>query len=552
MVLAVLLSLQAETRASYAKRYSYLSRVQNEDYRSWYGAKLRVGVAPDKVSRTDVEAYPDPDVLVVSLDRELEASVAAETAIGLFETQFRSHVSTRSQHKGVDSWMPRLRKYSGRTPRRHQLSKAQLAICRKVVRSILSSIPQEYRPEQLPFEEVFLEGSNSGLPHLQSDQRDIHADAAEEAAAIVAAIESIPPGRTPRWDMAPPTVLFLRTQEGGERDEAKARPIWGYPLVAKLVEASFQQPLEKALAAYYPHISWQDGQFIGEQISSLFTRHRRRGFIHGMDFSRYDSTVHGEIIRVIFEEIGAYFGREKLFAWIARYFTEVPILVPLGVGELHIKNRSKGVPSGSPFTSPIDSIANICYSVLVGNDEEDVFVLGDDKVEYSRLDGPILARRYANLGLSVSRIWTYDCATEIITVYERDGDVGSMSYTATGSVKGYHCVEYLSHLWTWDNRVVGSTFRCLNNTLRAERWKGHDWYPIDELGALAQRIENVKDHPWLDVLADILFDEKEWMTLEYVEKNLAEATERVKKLYEFHLLFEPDPQVLLRLWRDRS
>jgi hypothetical protein len=461
MALIVLLVLKAETRASYAKRYSYLSRVQNEDFRSWYGAKLREGVAPDKATRKDVESYPDPDDPTLSLWSELVESEKDPTALTLFEQGFVSHVSTRSKHEGTASWLPRLRAYQGRTKKGQGLSPSQLAKCRRVVRAILSSIPAENRPEQLPFKEVYLERSNSGLPDLVSDQRTIRDTVADEAADLVAKIESIPEGRTPRWDLAPPCALLMRTQEGGGSWEydarkraylktsdiefAKGRPIWAYPLVVKLIEASFQQPLEDALAAANKHISWQDAGTIGEQIVSLLGR--SDGYVHGMDYSRYDSTVHGEIIRVIFEEIGALFGREKLFGWIARYFIEVPILVPTAGGELRLKSRSRGVPSGSPFTSLVDSFANLCYSELAGGDWEDAIVLGDDKVEWSRLRAVPLAMRYARMGLSVSRIWELDLRHGIITVYERVGDVGSRNYADVGSVSGFYCVEYLSHLW---------------------------------------------------------------------------------------------------------
>lgn len=470
MVLAVLLSLQAEVKASYARRFSHLSRVQNEDFRSWFGARLRDGVAPDEARRKDVEDMPDPDVLASKLHVVLKKSQEQPTSITLFEEGFVNHVSTRSKHGGTKSWLPRLRRYVGRHNR--PLSSSQLAKSRKIVRAILSGVVDEVPLiEQLPYEEVYLEGRNSGLPDLVPDQRDIRDDAAAEAARIVAAVESIPEGRTPRWDMAPPPALGLRTQEGGG-EFAKTRPIWMYPLAVKLIEASFQQPLEEALIATYPHISWQRSEVIGETISKLFKR--RRGYILGMDYSRYDSTVHGSLIRVIFEEIGSIFGRERLFAWIARYFTESPILIPIGGGELHLKSRSRGVPSGSPFTSLVDSVANLVYSGLIGNDYKDAIVLGDDKVEWSELRAVPLAVRYANLGLSVSRVWEFNCAKNLVTVYARDGDFGSRSYTDVGSISNEATVEYLSHLWTHDGTVTGSVFRALNNTLRQERYKGGD------------------------------------------------------------------------------
>jgi hypothetical protein len=544
-------SVDGDILSLYGDKFAFLYGENTVDYRGWYGVPM--------VSEPDLEDFktdgdgPDPETLRDSLEKLTEWKDLPREAAE-FEKLFRGDVSTRSRHPGYVGWTPRLSRYLGEKPKLKEEEKAK---AREVATRLLRIVLPEGSIQPLLHQEVYLERSNSGLPDLESDQRDLHSLVSEEADILVSKVTAVPEHSASGPWLEYPPALGLRTQEDGG-DWAASRPIWMYPLRAKLVEGARQQPLEHAFVANYPRISWQDRDVIADTIQGLLGR--RDGFVVGSDASRYDTSVSREIVRACFEAIGDAFDERRLFQWIERYFSESPIVVPVSKdredpGTLTLEGRSGGVPSGSPFTSLIDSMANIVYSALCAQNYpyEDVICLGDDKVEWTPVDPVTLAKRYHRVGISLKRMWVYSCCDGTITIYTRDGDTTKDTYKIEASWDtDAPCVEYISRLWYINGQHHGVVYRVLNNTIRQERHKD-GWLPIDDLGALAQRMEGISMHPGLGACSKVLYDQRAWMTTEYIRDNLALSTERYEERLrrsrpEIAEWFFEDPDILLSEW----
>lgn len=183
-----------------------------------------------------------------------------------------------------------------------------------------------------------------------------------------------------------PCLAGVRTQRGN-----KTRLVWMYPLEMTMLEAKFARPLIevfKELRTPMPYALRRHE--IGARLE--FSLHGRNRV--ALDFSKFDSSVPRELIRVAFRILSTWFHELEDFdkeAWkvIQNYFINTPIVMI--DGNLYT-GKNHGVPSGSYFTQLVDSIVNyiiITAAMLKFNmhpHEKRIHVLGDDSVFATDVD----------------------------------------------------------------------------------------------------------------------------------------------------------------------
>lgn len=158
-----------------------------------------------------------------------------------------------------------------------------------------------------------------------------------------------------------------------------------YPISVKVDEAQFAQPLLSKFKKEKDCPFWVGKNMLKElpmYMNSLFQSYHDTDFsdpvdatVYGLDFSKFDSSLPAWLIELGFDVLEACIDfespiskkhaevkpsryeiikRRKSWEFIRRYFVKTPILFQDGC--LYLKSR--GVPSGSYFTSMIDSVCN--------------------------------------------------------------------------------------------------------------------------------------------------------------------------------------------------
>lgn len=176
----------------------------------------------------------------------------------------------------------------------------------------------------------------------------------------------------------PPCVAYHRVQHGDKGP--KTRLVWGYPLSMTLLEARFARPLiDNFLKVRSP-------MAFGLRKHELWARMiplTRREVLLAMDYSRFDASIHPNLILMAFSVLGTWFTAEqkKEYRWdkIVHYFIHTPILMSDG----YVYRKHQGVPSGSYFTQLVDSIVNyfaVQYISARLHLGLEALVLGDDSL----------------------------------------------------------------------------------------------------------------------------------------------------------------------------
>lgn len=149
----------------------------------------------------------------------------------------------------------------------------------------------------------------------------------------------------------------------------KCRLIWVYPAYMTFMEGMFAQPLIKQyISKKGSYAQWV--QFAKGDMAVLQSRLPRGMRWLGIDFQAYDSTIPPWLIRDAFKiledriDFSLYHGYgapadpeylRRCWRAIIRYFIDTPFTIP-GSGKVWKKHL--GVPSGSYFTSLINSVCN--------------------------------------------------------------------------------------------------------------------------------------------------------------------------------------------------
>jgi hypothetical protein len=206
-----------------------------------------------------------------------------------------------------------------------------------------------------------------------------------------------------------PCTSYRRVQFGSEDSGPKTRLVWAYPCSMTIIEALFARPL---IDGYLKHKTTpMMFGFMKAGVGAKLVGITNCSVSAGLDFSKFDSSIHPKLIALAFSIIRAQFDEdesmETVWRVIEQYFIHTPIVMPDGI----MYKKHKGVPSGSYFTQIIDSIVNyiiIQYTAISINSaplaKGRVYVLGDDVA--IGLDGEFDMQRWVkvlgSLGFTVN------------------------------------------------------------------------------------------------------------------------------------------------------
>jgi len=176
-------------------------------------------------------------------------------------------------------------------------------------------------------------------------------------------------------------------------DDVSTRLVWVYPAEMLVIEGLFAPIIYQSLVEC-PDVPLLLGDSCQRLYSEWLGNSKDGEYLHGLDFSCFDTTVPPWLIHVAFDILKGcldfeFNGVEKQTARGSRklgnlwnavkwYFINTPIMMPDG----RMFRKHHGVPSGSYFTQLIDSVVNyILISYVAGCQNQEVrslMVLGDD------------------------------------------------------------------------------------------------------------------------------------------------------------------------------
>lgn len=203
-----------------------------------------------------------------------------------------------------------------------------------------------------------------------------------------------------------PYVFGRRVQPGSAGP--KTRLVWMAPLPTTIVGTRYSKRVMEALSRKRPFVWGTKGFERGAIVSELETRFQ---YVYSLDFSKFDSTVPARMIDDAFRVARTHLDLDskEMDVW-RRYvndFIHSRIIAPDG----NVYQKHKGVPSGSAFTSVIDSIVNLIlvsymWHRLTGHElpHDRVLVMGDDVIigSNTRLEKSQLASAASELGFALS------------------------------------------------------------------------------------------------------------------------------------------------------
>jgi hypothetical protein len=223
-----------------------------------------------------------------------------------------------------------------------------------------------------------------------------------------------------------PYVFGRRVQPGASGP--KTRLVWMAPLPTTIVGTRYSKRVMEALSRRRPFVWGLRGHEQGAIISEIESRFR---YVYSLDFSKFDSTIPARMIDDAFRVARTHLelDEKEMGVW-RRYvndFIHSRIIAPDG----HVYQKHRGVPSGSAFTSIIDSIVNLilvsymfekCTGHSLNHDR--VLVMGDDVIVGSntRLDKGQLASAASDLGfvLSVEKSTITDTSREASGAFDEN------------------------------------------------------------------------------------------------------------------------------------
>jgi len=261
--------------------------------------------------------------------------------------------------------------------------------------------------------------SYAGLPHLTGNDRAL--DAGARLAELIAS------GRR-GFD---PYMVGRRVQPG--LFGPKTRLVWMAPLATTILGTAFSKPIQEALARNRPYI-W--GYKHHEEGSILAEFSGRFRYAYCLDWSQFDSSIPASLINDMFRVVRSMLdltdAEDDLFSRYVNDFIHSRIVLPDG----NIYQVHRGVPSGSAFTSLIDSMVNV-YLVnyvwfrLTGHvlSHNQILVMGDDVVvgtsEFVQLAD--IARVATELGFKLNVV-----KSVVVNTHEAG-----------------HGIHFIGHSWTY-------------------------------------------------------------------------------------------------------
>lgn len=196
-------------------------------------------------------------------------------------------------------------------------------------------------------------------------------------------------------DKAPaPALAGTRTQRKG-----KTRLVWNVPLEMIIIEATVARNIINYLKQNQTVMTFgTTSHEIGVRMRKCSNTYKNHVSI---DYSQFDSSVRADIIHHAFLALRTWYNAEdevypgvtvdKVFELVERYFATCPIVMPKRDSKypVMVSGRKQGVPSGSYFTSIVDSYCNTALigaastKFDLGVGPNNLFVLGDDCLFYT-------------------------------------------------------------------------------------------------------------------------------------------------------------------------
>lgn len=167
------------------------------------------------------------------------------------------------------------------------------------------------------------------------------------------------------------------------KGENKPRLIWAYPGYINVLESQFSIPVFNLKPKFIAwSINWFDNGRSFDRIQTSFNA----GCVMNLDFSAFDSTVSGHLIRQAFSVVRSLYDLDLIESQMLRQLEDYFIHTPLAMYD-RIITKHRGIPSGSAFTQLIGSIVNmiactyVCdlYHTIDLIHEESIW-LGDDSL----------------------------------------------------------------------------------------------------------------------------------------------------------------------------
>lgn len=230
---------------------------------------------------------------------------------------------------------------------------------------------------------------SAGLTSFGKKKRDVMEEALEKSKLVLT-----------RQRVPEPCIAFKRTQFN-----EKTRLVWGFPYSMTIIEGLVAQPLNERFKQGMTPMAF--AMPTGVLGSRLRIASYNRKWAYSLDMSSFDATISAKLIRMAFSIIKTWFDLDEvvLDGWTVRdifdrvefYFIHTPIVMP---DSQVYRGKAHGVPSGSYFTSIVDSIVNciICGAISskfhLGICKRFTFVLGDDMLFWS--DKKVSLDRIAN------------------------------------------------------------------------------------------------------------------------------------------------------------
>lgn len=160
-----------------------------------------------------------------------------------------------------------------------------------------------------------------------------------------------------------PALCFTRAQISnyiinGKVDPSnikyKTRLVWCVDAATVLLESRFARPL---MNGPFLRIQQYAGGKSDDKIQDMLLHWKNGKYYVCIDYSNYDSSVPAWLILDMFEIVKLYFDEKyhKEIDQVCRYFIHTKIIMPDG----SVKEKHKGIPSGSYFTQIIGSLVNL-------------------------------------------------------------------------------------------------------------------------------------------------------------------------------------------------
>jgi hypothetical protein len=253
---------------------------------------------------------------------------------------------------------------------------------------------REPYPLQQVVDQVIHRSHFAGAPYFCSNE-DALASAVERAVLVGSGRKAMDP-----------YVAGRRVQHGPSGP--KGRLVWMAPLATTLVASRFSKAVYDGLRFLGVFAYSKRKLEVGGFISELQARFR---YVYSIDFSGFDAGLPAFLIDDVFGILKSWLRLNeedsRVLDRVIHDFIHSRIILPDGsIWQVH-----RGVPSGNPFTSLVDSVANLLlinYCLIrttgVALKADRVMILGDDSVfgadRYVPL--PDLARAAAELGMTIS------------------------------------------------------------------------------------------------------------------------------------------------------